>query len=402
MAAAAAKACAYPVSSKVSAGSPTAEANLEKLRSFLAPTADATNRRRVMFDEGAFRYRDETVVDGEAAWQAMEQNTFLGFIRRDTVDRPHCMSCPGLVQSSSEQRVLPRGSTSGSQRDSGFQKEGGRRRRGKHIPFNAHPGCGEVLEKLVEEDVESNYLDEDNASTALGGGVGSSGDSFTPSCGGGASSAAGESSDYPQSRCGSDGAVVAAWHTSALASGTLSQGGHVFTKTSMGPVKVHPNGTPLSSLCLLFENFLRTGGVHQYRYTILRGTVGAADGVGFVIDDRIRRTNIQKVRSIFLNRRGRLCIRNMDTIQKLPCTLPKLTRGVSVTLTVDLDSATACFDVESPIFGRATTDELSFACLFSDRPHRGGGQTHQGNAPAASRSGFFCAIVTTNITVCLQ
>eukprot|EP00443_Scrippsiella_acuminata_P008010 CAMPEP_0115195068 /NCGR_PEP_ID=MMETSP0270-20121206/14391_1 /TAXON_ID=71861 /ORGANISM="Scrippsiella trochoidea, Strain CCMP3099" /LENGTH=490 /DNA_ID=CAMNT_0002608381 /DNA_START=43 /DNA_END=1512 /DNA_ORIENTATION=- len=158
------------------------------------------------------------------------------------------------------------------------------------------------------------------------------------------------------------------WHSSALTAGSLSEDGHVFAKTHAGPQKNHSNGMKLSSLCMLFERTLRVGGVHRYRYTILGGSVGAADGVGFVFDSRIRRTNIQKMRSIFLNKHGQVCIRNLDRITKLPCSLPKLSEGVSIFLTVDLDKSAACFRMDDPCGQPCGTADFSFASLLGD-PH---------------------------------
>mmetsp|Transcript_111918 Transcript_111918/g.316264 ORF Transcript_111918/g.316264 Transcript_111918/m.316264 type:complete len:404 (-) Transcript_111918:86-1297(-) len=186
------------------------------------------------------------------------------------------------------------------------------------------------------------------------------------------------------------GIVASKWHSSALSAGSVSEDGHVFVKMHAGPRKSHSNGMTLSSLCMLFERNLRVGGVHRYHYQIMEGSVGAADGVGFVLDSRIRRTNIQRMRSIFLNKHGQVCIRNLDSIMKLACSLPKLAEGVSVYVTVDLDHAVACFEMEDPCGKNVGTAELSFASLVSDVPVVG------------QRSGFFCAIVTGSITVSLH
>lgn len=201
-------------------------------------------------------------------------------------------------------------------------------------------------------------------------------------------------------------AVASKWHSSALSAGKLSEDGHVFTKTHVGPRKSHSNGMTLSSLCMLFERTLRVGGIHQYCYSIVEGSVGAADGVGFVFDSRIRRTNIQRMRSVFLNKHGQVCIRNLDSIIKLPCSLPKLTEGVSVQLTVDLNHAAARFKMNDPTGKHCGTADLSFASLLTTA----GAAAQAGDrqlsaltqANLAARSGFFCAIVTGSITVALH
>jgi len=182
------------------------------------------------------------------------------------------------------------------------------------------------------------------------------------------------------------------WHSSTLVAGQLSEDGHVFARAHAGPRKSDLNGRTLSSLCMLFERTLRVGGVHKYRYNIIQGCVGAADGVGFVFDSRIRRTNIQRMRSIFLNKRGQVCTRNFDSITKLPHSLPKLAEGVVVDMTVDLDRAEARFEMRDEHGQNCGTAELSFASLLSSII-----------APGLSQaSGFFCAIVTGTITVSLH
>lgn len=190
------------------------------------------------------------------------------------------------------------------------------------------------------------------------------------------------------------------WHTSALTAGNLSEDGHVFARTIAGPLKNHANGMRLSSLCMLYEQNLRVGGVHLYKYRILGGTVGAADGVGFVFDFRIRRTNIQRMRSVFLNRHGQVCMRNLDKITKWPCSLQKLSEGVSVSLAIDLGRATASFRMDDTCGKPCGSADVSFAALFTE-PNEGETGTVNVNVAAIPRSGFFCAIVTGGITVSL-
>merc|ERR1719412_2358773 len=97
----------------------------------------------------------------------------------------------------------------------------------------------------------------------------------------------------------------------------------------------------VSSICMVYDESLRCGGIHQYNYQILNGQVGAADGAGFVFDSKVRRNNIQRMRSVFLNQRGRICLRNNQQVTKLRAQLPPLTVGVCLTLLIDLDSMMA-------------------------------------------------------------
>lgn len=189
------------------------------------------------------------------------------------------------------------------------------------------------------------------------------------------------------------------WHSSASSAGNLSEDSHIFAKPSACPRKSRSNGMTLSSLCMIFERTLRVGGFHQYRYSILEGSVGAADGVGFVFDSRIRRTNIQRMRSVFLNKHGQVCLRNLDSITKLPGSLPRLTEGISVFLTVDLDHAAACFKMFDTCGKCCGVADLSFASLLAAPPPR---LQADRSYVQPVRSGFFCAIVTGNITVSLH
>jgi len=179
------------------------------------------------------------------------------------------------------------------------------------------------------------------------------------------------------------------WHSSALSVGDLYQDGHVFVKTEVGPKKNHAHGVVLSSLCMIFERRLALGGLHTYSYSIIGGSVGNADGCGFVLDTKIRRNNIQRVRSVFLNKHGQICLRNLDKITKLPSCLPKLTVGSNITLRVDLDRATATFKMEDQFQNCTGFADVSFADLVKDIGI-------EGNAPVA---GFFCAVLTGNTTV---
>lgn len=182
------------------------------------------------------------------------------------------------------------------------------------------------------------------------------------------------------------------WHNSANSVGCISADGHIFTKTTAGEKTAKDrqgNALKLASICMVFDETLRCGGQHQFNYTILAGELGAADGAGFVFDSRVRRNNIQRMRSVFLNRRGQLCVRDQQQVHKLGTQLPPLSTGMQVMLSVDLENCrfqfTLC-DVQGVVCGFT---ELCAAGLFSSDSLR------------SLRSGFFCAVVTKDITVSL-
>jgi len=183
------------------------------------------------------------------------------------------------------------------------------------------------------------------------------------------------------------------WHKSAETVGVISHDGHVFTKTA-GPQRsrVSDRGATvkLASICMVFDASVRIGGVHRYTYHIMEGELGPADGAGFVFDKKVRRNNIQRMRSVFLNQRGRICLRNNGQVTKLRAQLPPLAVGVTLTMIIDLDLLFARFDISSPddVGGSAEVQLDSLSDV-------GFGKT-------MLRSGFFCAVVTGDITVGLH
>jgi len=181
------------------------------------------------------------------------------------------------------------------------------------------------------------------------------------------------------------------WHKSAETVGVISADGHVFTKTA-GPrrSRISDRGArvELASICMVFDSSLRCGGVHQYTYQIMDGELGAADGAGFVFDSKVRRNNIQRMRSVFLNQRGRICLRNNQQVTKLQVQLPPLTVGVRLMLLIDLDSLMARFNVSNSQGIIGGSADVSLEGLFD-----------LGSNSVQLRSGFFCAVVTGNITI---
>lgn len=191
--------------------------------------------------------------------------------------------------------------------------------------------------------------------------------------------------------------VQCRWHKSAQTVGVISNDGHVFTKTA-GPrrSRVSDRGArvELASICMVFDSSLRCGGVHRYCYTVLHGDLGAADGAGFVFDSKVRRNNIQRMRSVFLNQRGRICLRNNQHVTKLDAVLPPLTVGAILTLLINLDCLTARFDISSPQGALMGSADISLEQLF----HPAVGMSSRAGNPQL-RSGFFCAVVTGSITI---
>lgn len=212
--------------------------------------------------------------------------------------------------------------------------------------------------------------------------------------------------------CSSADSRPARWGTTAPYVGDVSEDGHELTKTTVGPRKYHDNGTQLSTLCMIFERDLREGGIHSYTYTILEGDVGAADGVGFVFDNKIRRNNIQKMRSVFLNRHGKVCVRDQTKIWKYEETLPRLACGTVVKLVIDLDASEATFVVVPSMSNGKRQSSFHRPCSqrFANElavPGAGCTQVNFGSVfekhgVKPPRCGFFAAVVTGAIKVSLS
>jgi len=183
------------------------------------------------------------------------------------------------------------------------------------------------------------------------------------------------------------------WHKSAKTVGVVSEDGHIFTKTAGGQKVIMGNrGVPVevSSICMVFDESLRCGGVHQYNYQVLNGQLGAADGAGFVFDSQVRRNNIQRMRSVFLNQRGCICLRNCERVEKLSRCLPPLSVGMWLTMQIDLDNLYLRFGVFCSEGNLLGVSDLSLDGLVDSGP--GWSKPH---------SGFFCAVVTKDISVAL-
>lgn len=181
------------------------------------------------------------------------------------------------------------------------------------------------------------------------------------------------------------------WHKSAESVGVLSQDDHIFMKIA-GPrqKRTHDSGEgyELATICMVFDASLRCGGVHSYRFCFMDGELGLADGAGFVFDTRVRRRPLGQMRAVFLNQRGIVCLRRGQNVSKLPVQLPRLTLGMLLTLSVNLDQAACRFDISDEYGQIQGSADVGLQALLEGSMRET--QLH---------SGFFCAVVTGNITV---
>eukprot|EP00440_Ansanella_granifera_P043735 gb/GFBE01047394.1/.p1 GENE.gb/GFBE01047394.1/~~gb/GFBE01047394.1/.p1 ORF type:complete len:253 (+),score=29.25 gb/GFBE01047394.1/:1-759(+) len=180
------------------------------------------------------------------------------------------------------------------------------------------------------------------------------------------------------------------WHNSASSVGTLSQNNHVFTR-SAGPsqTKFSDSGEmiKLAAMCLVYDATLRYGGVHAYTFQVLDGELGPADGCGFTFDTLLRRRSMREMRAVFVNKKGYICLRSGADVSRLPIRLPQLKANMELLVKVDLDRLIARFEVRSPAnvsLGAGQADLSQFA---------------EHGKPL---SGFFIAVVTSDVTVSLH
>merc|ERR1719162_2099410 len=87
-------------------------------------------------------------------------------------------------------------------------------------------------------------------------------------------------------------------------------------------------------------------GVLRYLIQFAGGELSRADGVGFVFSSRLPcAKNIQRIVSIFVNQRGRICMRVFADIIRASAFIKTLEVGDWVELCIDLENKVATFNV---------------------------------------------------------
>lgn len=99
-------------------------------------------------------------------------------------------------------------------------------------------------------------------------------------------------------------------------------------------------------LSLISESHMLAGGAQKYMVKFSGGEMSKADGVGFVFTKRLPCTkNIQRIVSIFINQRGRVCLRVNSEVVKFSACLKPLEVGDLIGLHIDLQERRAHFIV---------------------------------------------------------
>eukprot|EP00927_Polykrikos_kofoidii_P035787 TRINITY_DN30315_c0_g1_i1.p1 TRINITY_DN30315_c0_g1~~TRINITY_DN30315_c0_g1_i1.p1 ORF type:complete len:447 (-),score=80.25 TRINITY_DN30315_c0_g1_i1:101-1441(-) len=99
-------------------------------------------------------------------------------------------------------------------------------------------------------------------------------------------------------------------------------------------------------LSVVSENKVRTDGLHRYLVQFTGGEISRADGVGFVFSQRLPcAKNIQRIVSIFVNQRGRICMRIFADLVRASAYIKAIELGDWVEMAIDLDNKIATFNL---------------------------------------------------------
>jgi hypothetical protein len=144
------------------------------------------------------------------------------------------------------------------------------------------------------------------------------------------------------------------WHDESSFMGALDLNKKTFVKEEFD-----------GRLSMVTESSVHTSGVHRYVVLIETGPVSVADGFGFIFNSHLPcKKNIQKIDSIFLNKKGKLCSRIRNELEMFNTqSLGNIDVGTIVELIIDLDSLVATFSIYLPPKG---VDSETLAILARD------------------------------------
>lgn len=102
-------------------------------------------------------------------------------------------------------------------------------------------------------------------------------------------------------------------------------------------------------LSVVSESVVHDEGKQRYLVQFAGGELSRADGVGFVFSPRLPcAKNIQRIVSIFVNQRGRICMRVFADIIRASAFIKPLEIGDWVEMSIDLENKVATFNVWPP------------------------------------------------------
>jgi hypothetical protein len=125
------------------------------------------------------------------------------------------------------------------------------------------------------------------------------------------------------------------FHQETRNMGTISEDYRQFTKVGYE-----------GRLSVVSESQVHDNGMQRYLVQFAGGELSRADGVGFVFSPRLPcAKNIQRIVSIFVNARGRICLRVFADIVRASCFIKPLQCGDWVEMAIDLPNCVATFNV---------------------------------------------------------
>eukprot|EP00928_Gymnodinium_smaydae_P045433 TRINITY_DN30285_c0_g1_i1.p1 TRINITY_DN30285_c0_g1~~TRINITY_DN30285_c0_g1_i1.p1 ORF type:complete len:442 (+),score=38.93 TRINITY_DN30285_c0_g1_i1:57-1382(+) len=128
------------------------------------------------------------------------------------------------------------------------------------------------------------------------------------------------------------------FHQETREMGTITPDFRIFTKVGFE-----------GRLSVVSESQVHTDGVHRYLVQFSAGELSRADGVGFVFAQRLPcAKNIQRIVSIFVNQRGRICMRIFADIVRASASVKTIELYDWVELIMDLDKKVATFRIWPP------------------------------------------------------
>jgi len=141
--------------------------------------------------------------------------------------------------------------------------------------------------------------------------------------------------ELPELGSGPPLGVLHSFHQEARDMGQVTSNFRMFTKVGFE-----------GRLSVVSESRVHTDGMHRYLVQFSAGELSRADGVGFVFSSRLPcAKNIQRIVSIFVNQRGRICMRVFADIVRASAYVKPLELGDWVEMAIDLDQKVATFNI---------------------------------------------------------
>ena len=144
------------------------------------------------------------------------------------------------------------------------------------------------------------------------------------------------------------------WHDESATMGSITDGGKAFTKKEFD-----------GRLSMLTESSLHKSGVYRYVVFVEEGPMSVADGFGFVFSNALPcKKNIQKIDSIFINKKGKICARIHNEMEMLNTnSIGTIDVGSIIEMVVDLDRLETGFSLYQPPRG---LDAATLSVLVRD------------------------------------